>query len=146
MSEIKCEMMCIFCAKKFTERKQLLKGKLPNLNQSQSNTFLICQKCGTNACHSCVSMIFDTIPQKDKSHDNWSKFVHNNITKMNFENVIIPVGHCCELKYPTDYDKTKTCKNKIMNMDTQTSYPKQIVCKVKKEITRKKGHKKQGKL
>ena len=136
MSGIKSEMTCIFCANKFTERKQLLKGKLPKLNQNQSKTFLICQICGTNACHSCVTMIFNAIPKKDKSHDEWSQFIHNNISKLNNENVNIPVGHCCELKYPTDSDKKKTCKQDVMEMNTQISHPIKTSCKVQKQRPR----------
>ena len=142
MSGIKSEMMCIFCANKFTERKQLLKGKLPNLIQNKSITYLICQKCGTNACHSCVTMIFNAIPKKDKSHDEWSQFLHNNISKLNIENVNIPVGHCCELKYSTDSKEIKTCKQNIMKINTQTSHPKKKNCKVQKKIKRTKNQKK----
>ena len=68
-------------------------------------------------------MIFDAIPKKDKSHDEWSQFLHNNISKLNIENIIIPVGHCCELKYPTDSDKKKTCKQDVMEMNTQIFHP-----------------------
>ena len=142
MNGIKSEMICIFCSNKFTERKQLLKGKLPRLNQNQSKTFLICQICGTNACHSCVTMIFNAIPKKDKSNDEWSQFLHNNISKLNIENVNIPVGHCCELKYSTDSDKKKTCKQDIMEMNTQTSHPKKTTCKVQKKRKRTKSQNK----
>ena len=88
-------------------------------------------------------MIFDAIPKKDKSHDEWSQFVHKNISEMKFENVIIPVGHCCELKYPTDSDKKKTCKQDVMEMNTQISHPIKTSCKVQKQRQRTKCHKKE---
>ena len=89
---------CLFSQNTNADIFQRKKGKFPSLPLCDATTYLICQHCNQAACATCVKEIYHAIPRKDRESDRWCKFVCSHIQKLEVENVMIQIGHCCESK------------------------------------------------
>lgn len=127
---------CIFCANHCAELKQLEKGKVPMVQECESQYFIKCARCHTVAGVDCAKLILQRIPENERKEDKWCQFISKHWAEMEKRSLIIPIGHCCELREDIPTKSSTVQKEKSVKQTTSQSSIKSSKSATKKRERR----------